>query len=261
MTEKPNPKPIEVPPAEPHLGPENFQAQADDVLAAFVHDGRFDPDGYRLALEVYVEEERREGNQQLADLAETILDAPLVKPIQAELSAAQAKNDLEKVMELKPAVIKFNHQLRDLIYETPPGMFTREELSEWLKTSSNDPLGSWVEPMLSGIVAEVAVVKRLQADSKVETVRFAKPSEETKNVDVVAVLKPTPGLPPETRRIQVKCGQHRLADPVTVHRNGVAEVGFTPDMLQGFGFAKEHRADASAALHFALVVGFTPGRR
>lgn len=255
MTEKPHPDQTETALAGGKLEASHYHAQAADVLLTF-RGGENPKDGYREARQAYVVEERENGDPRLADLAETLLDAPLVLPIQQELDRAHAERDFDTVDRLKPVVIRFNHELRDLIADTPPGMFTREELTGWLREAARDMSGDATKRMMNGIVAEVAVAKRLRADPDVESVRFATPAEEEQNVDVVAVLKPKPGKPPETRRLQVKCGRHRLDEPVVPHPNGVVEVGFTADVFQGFGFAKEHRAAASDQLHRALELGF-----
>lgn len=235
---------LELPTEERSLTAENFTQCAEGIIDTLKY-----ASAHRLSMretyhelqDIYIAEEP---DRRLAQFAAVLLEAPTACAHQRKLTIVKDKIDmLGSTPELslsketyKASIIAYNHTLREVIAENPD-TFTEPQLTEWISLSSSGE-GEWVESLVQGIGAEVAVARTLQASEEVHAVRYATAQEEPRGIDLVVTMQDG-----AIHCVDVKTGKQGLADGVTENRRGRLEVGLARGDVKDFRIRPNLRAD------------------
>ena len=237
----------ELAPEQPReLTREDFEHCVEDIDQAFEYGLLHDWSPRKIHAEVHREYVVEAEDPRLARFADLLLNAENAARAQHGLDRMQEqdKRDTADYKRLKRATIGYNHLLRDVIAEQPR-LFSREQLSRWLETSSGDR--TWSEQLMRGMVAEVAVAQRLEHVPGVRGVRYSTPEEEHQGVDVVAELADGGEC-----RIDVKFGDRQRQSDVYAEPGGMV-VRINPHEVAGFGIAPASREAVNRRLVRAVA--------
>ncbi len=225
---------------------EDFEHRVEDIDRAFEYGMLHGWSQRKIHAEAYRGYVVEAEDPRLGRFADLLLNAE---------NAARAQHGLDRMQEqgkrgtdgyerIKRATIGYNHLLRDVIAEQPR-LFSREQLSRWLESSSGDR--TWSEQLMRGMVAEVAVAQRLEHVPGVRGVRYSTPEEEREGVDVVAELADG-----EECRIDVKFGDRQRQSDVYAEPGGMV-VRINPHEVAGFGIAPGSREAVNRRLERAVT--------
>ncbi len=224
---------------------DDFEHCVEDIDRALEYGLLHDWPARKIHAEIYREYVTEAENPRLARFADLLLTSENAARAQHGLDRLQERGqrDSADFARLKRATIKYNHLLRDVIAEQPR-LFSREQLSRWLESSSGDR--TWSERLMRGMIAEVAVAQRLEHVPGVRGVRYSTAEEELEGVDVVAELEDGGEC-----RIDVKFGDRQRQSDVYAEPGGMV-VRINGHEVAGFGIAPASRETVNHRLGRAV---------